>query len=70
MVWYSHLFQKFSTVDCDPHKGFGIVNKAEVDAFLELSCFFNDPADALAVIYADQYPVCTSSSNVNTIPYV
>ena len=51
-------------------KGFGIVNKAEVDAFLELSCFFNDPADALAVIYADQYPVCTSSSNVNTIPYV
>ena len=30
---------------CDPHKGFGIVNKAEVDVFLELSCFFDDPAD-------------------------
>ena len=37
---------EFSTVYCDPHsKGFGIVNKAEIDAFLELSCFFHDPAD-------------------------
>ena len=30
---------------CDPHKGFGIVNKAEIDVFLELSCFFHDPVD-------------------------
>ena len=36
---------EFSTVYCDPHKVFGIVNKAEIDVFLELSCFFNDPAD-------------------------
>ena len=37
---------EFSAVYCDPHsKGIGIVNKAEVDVFLELSCFFNDPAD-------------------------
>ena len=36
---------EFSTAYCDPHKGFGIVNKAEIDVFLELSCFFNDPAD-------------------------
>ena len=36
---------EFSTVYCDPHKGFGIVNKAEIHAFLELSCFFHDPAD-------------------------
>ena len=37
---------EFSTVYCDPHvKGFGIVNKAEIDVFLELSCFFHDPAD-------------------------
>ena len=35
----------FSTVCCDPYRGFGIVNKAEVDVFLELSCFFDDPAD-------------------------
>ena len=45
MVWYSHLFQGFP-VYCDPQvKGFGIVNKAEIDVFLELSCFFDDPAD-------------------------
>ena len=36
---------EFSTVYCDPHKDFGIVNKAEIDVFLELSCFFNDLAD-------------------------
>ena len=37
---------EFSTVYCDPHsQGFGIVNKAEIDVFLELSCFFDDPAD-------------------------
>ena len=36
----------FSTVSCDPHsQRFGIVNKAEIDVFLELSCFFSDPAD-------------------------
>ena len=46
MVWYSHLLKNF------PHfivihtvKGFGIVNKAEVDVFLELSCFFDDSMD-------------------------
>ena len=36
---------EFSTVCFDPHKGFGIVNQAEVDDFLELSCFFNDSKD-------------------------
>ena len=36
---------EFSTVYCDLHKGFGIVNKAEMDVFLELSCFFYDSAD-------------------------
>ena len=37
---------ELSTVYCDPAvKGFGIVNKAEIDVFLELSCFFHDPAD-------------------------
>jgi len=46
VVWYSHLLKNF------PHffvihtvKGFGVVNKAELDVFLELSCFFDDPAD-------------------------
>ena len=37
--------EEFSTVYCDPHKAFGIVNKAEIDVLLELSCFFDDPAD-------------------------
>ena len=37
--------EEFSTVCCDLHKGFGIVNKAEIDVFLELSCFFYDPED-------------------------
>ena len=37
--------EEFPTVYCDPHKDFGIVNKAEIDVFLELSCFFHDPAD-------------------------
>ena len=38
---------EFSTVSCDPHtvKGFGIVNEAEIDVFLELSCFFHNPED-------------------------
>ena len=41
MVWYSHLFQDFPKfVVIHTVKGFGIVNKAEVDVFLELSCFF------------------------------
>ena len=46
VVWYSHLFQNSPQfVVIHTVKGFGIVNKAEVDVFLELSCFFNDPAD-------------------------
>ena len=46
MVWYSHLFQNFPQfVVIHTVKGFGVVNKAEIDAFLELSCYFNDPAD-------------------------
>ena len=45
-VWYSHLFQNFPQfVVIHTVKDFGIVNKAKVDVFLELSCFFNDPAD-------------------------
>ena len=47
MVWYSHLFQNFPQfIVIHTVKGFGIVNKAEIDVLLELSCFFHDPADA------------------------
>ena len=46
VVWYSPLFQNFlQFIVIHTVKGFGIVNKAEIDVFLELSCFFNDPMD-------------------------
>ena len=46
MVWYSHLFQNFPQfVVIYTVKDFGIINKAEVDVFLEFSCFSSDPVD-------------------------
>ena len=46
MAWYPHLFQNFPQfIVIHTVKGFGIVNKAEIDVFLELSCFFHDPAE-------------------------
>ena len=46
MVSYSHLLKNFSQfIVIHTVKGFGIVNKAEIDVFLELFCFFHDPAD-------------------------
>ena len=46
VLWYSHLFQNFPQfIVIHTVKGFGVVNKAEIDVFLELSCFFHDPAD-------------------------
>ena len=46
MVWYSHLLKNFPQfVVIHTVKGFSIVNEAEIDVFLELSCFFDDPVD-------------------------
>ena len=46
MLWYLHSFQNFPQfIVIHTVKGFGIVNKAEIDVFLELSCLFHDPAD-------------------------
>ena len=46
VVWYTHLFQNFPQFTViHTVKAFGIVNKSEIDVFLELSCFFYDPAD-------------------------
>ena len=46
MVWYSHLFQNFPQfIVIHIVKGFGVVNKAEIYVFLELSCFLDDPED-------------------------
>ena len=46
MVWYCHLFHNFPQfIVIHTVKGFGVVNKAEIDVFLGLSCFFDDPAE-------------------------
>ena len=56
MVWYSHLLKNFlQFVVIHTVKGFGLVSKAEVDIFLELSCFFDDPmgvGDLISCLYA------------------
>ena len=53
MVWYSHLFKNFPNfVAIHTFKGFGMVNKAEVVVFLELSCFFDDPTDIGNLVFA------------------
>ena len=50
VIWYSHLLKNFPQfVVIHTVKGFGMFNKAEVDVFLELSCFFNDPTDGLLI---------------------
>ena len=52
MFWYSNLFQNFPQfIVIYTVKGFGIVNKAEIDAFLEFSFFFHDPADVGDLIF-------------------
>ena len=51
VVWYSHLFKNFPQfIVIHTVKGFGVVNKAEVDVFLELSCFSDDPTDVGSLI--------------------
>ena len=51
MVWYSHLLKNFPQfVVIHTVKSFGIVNKAKVDVFLELSCFFDDPVNVVNLI--------------------
>ena len=51
VTWYSHPFKNFPPfVVIHTVKGFGIVNKAEIDVFLELSCFFHDPVDVVSLI--------------------
>ena len=56
MAWYSHIFQNFpQLIVIHTVKGFGIVKKAEIDVFLELSCFFHDPADVGNLISGSYY---------------
>ena len=63
MVWYSQLLKNFPQfVVIYTVKGFGIVNKAEIDVFLEFSCFFDDPADVGNLISGSS---AFSKSNLN-----
>ena len=68
MVWYSHLFQNFPQfIVIHTVKDFGIVNKAEIDIFLELSCFFNDPVDVGNLISGSSAFSKTSLNIWNTV---
>ena len=63
MVWYSHLLKNFPQfVVIHTVKSFGIINKAEIDVFLELSCFFDDPMDVFNLISGSS---AFSKSNLN-----
>ena len=64
MVWYFHLLKNFPQfIVIHTVKGFGIVNKAEVDVFLELSCFFDDPVDGDYLI-SDSSALSKTSLNI------
>ena len=64
MIWYSHPFQNFPQfIVIHTVKGFDVVNKAEIDVFLELSCFFHDPADAGNLI-SGSYAFSKTSLNI------
>ena len=64
MVWYSHLLQNFlQFIVIHTVKGFGIVNKAEIDVFLELCCFFHDPVDVGNLI-SGSYAFSKTSLNI------
>ena len=64
VVSYSHLFQNFPQfIVIHTVKGFGIVNKAEIDVFLELSCFFDGPVDVGSLISGSS-AFCKTSLNI------
>ena len=64
VVWYSHILNNFPQfVVIHTLKGFGIVNKVEVDVFLKLSCFFNDPMD-IGILISGSSAFSKSSFNI------
>ena len=65
MGWYSHIIQNFlQFIVIDTVKGFGIVNKAEIGVFLELSCFFDDSADVGDLISVGSSAFFKTSLNI------
>ena len=68
VIWYSHLLQNFPQfIVIHTVEGFGIVNKAEIDVFLELSCFFNDPVDIGNLISGSS---AFSKTSLNTLSHL
>ena len=68
MVWYSHLFKNFSQfVVIHTVKGFGLINKAKIDVFLGLSCFFDDPMDVGNLISGSS---AFSKSSLNIFKFI
>ena len=66
VVWYSHLFQNFlQFIVIHTVKSFGVVNEAEVDVFLKLACFFDDPTD-VGILISSSSAFSKSSSNIWT----
>ena len=64
VVWYSHLLKNFPQfIVIHTVKGFGVVNKAEVDIFLEFSCFFDDPMNVGNLI-SGSFAFSKSSLNI------
>ena len=64
MVWYSHLLKNFPPfVGIHTVRGFGKVNEAEIDVFLELTCFFDDPTDVGNLIFSS-FAISKSSLDV------
>ena len=71
MVWYCHLFQNFPQfIVIHTVKGFGIVNKAEIDVFLELSCCFDDPVDVGNLVSGSSAFSKTSLNNWKFVVHV
>ena len=71
VVWYSHLLKNFPQfIVIHTAKGFGIVNKAEIDVFLELSCFFHDAVDVGHLISGFSAFSKTSLSNWNFMIHI
>ena len=69
MVWHFHLFQNFPQFIVI-HTVKGIVSKAEIDVFLEISCFFNDPADVGNLISVSSAFSKTSLNNWNFMVHI
>ena len=71
MVWYPHVlknFPQFFVIYIV--KGFGVINKAEIDVFMELSCFFDDPADVGNLISGSSAFSKTSLMNGKYLPVI